>query len=469
MDAYVLPYEYQSLKPDVTYDWVFRLGDDLPVGGSIILYFPANFYDLQSSVPCPTVELVQGVTWINPATNPNVAAALSCNAIWATSIGKITQINPVKKGEVIVLRIKGVKNPSQEGWTPYFQIETRNQENYIIDRLQTIPQVYITRKFDVKNIIFDGFFMVPNNGQIIGNYYLSFYPQTPIPANGMIEVTLPSAEFSPGTSFPAKKFCRVGGSLKTFRDCTWSATNPVIQIFLDKRFEVEAGQEPIRLHFPHIKNFNAELSSGVVKVTTYFDGLVLDESGSEETNRKCFTVKTAAVLAVSNFDYYPRNEGNIATYKFRMTPTIAVGTEGVITLEFPYEFPKGLGTNIVCRSAQLLIGALDPLWCKADDWFLRITNHKGWVAGVPVDIEIFGIVNPNRTPLITDQIGVYLFNTKESVTEYNYGIGPLAFTAAPMPLLETGFTTTNALPRFLVTNTHTLVSTVTSATINQVH
>jgi hypothetical protein len=119
-------------------------------------------------------------------------------------------------------------------------------------------------------------------------------------------------------------------------------------------------------------------------------------------------------------------------------------------------------------SAQLLIGALDPLWCKADDWFLRITNHKGWAAGTPIDIEIFGIVNPNRTPLITDQIGIYLFNSKESVTEYNYGMGPLAFSAAPMPLLETSFTTTNALPRFVVTNTHRLVSTISSATINQV-
>lgn len=57
-DAYVLPYQYQALKQDVTYDWVFRPSNDIPAGGKLVMYFPANYYDLQSSVPCPTVELV---------------------------------------------------------------------------------------------------------------------------------------------------------------------------------------------------------------------------------------------------------------------------------------------------------------------------------------------------------------------------------------------------------------------------
>ena len=476
-DAYVLPYEYQSLRQDVTYDWVFRLTNDVPYNGKIVLFFPANYYDLESSSPCPSVELVEGATWIDPLNNPNVAAATTCSSLFATSIATVSQINPVKKDDVVVFRFKGVKNPSQEGWTPYFQIETRNQEDYIIDRIQTIPQVYITRKFDVKTIVFDGFYTSPDNGKLLGNYYLSFYPQSAIPKYGIIEVTFPAAEFDPTTDWPVKQVCRVGGSLKTFSRCVWSATTPVIQIYLDEKLEIEPGMEPVRIEFPHIFNFNAELSSGVVKVTTSYDGLNLDESGTDETNRKATTSKEAKVLTVTSFDYYPRNEGNMATYKFSFQPVENINSTGVILVEFPYQFPKGLGDNIVCRSSQLLVSSLDPLKCTVDQWKLNITNHKGWTCGntltpqasCSIDIEIFGIINPNKLPAITDQISVYIFYSSQSVSEYTYGLGALAFTNAPQPVFERWGAYSNMLPRKIVNANHLLFVTSAVTGANKVN
>ena len=473
-DAYVLPYAYQALKQDITYDWIFRLTNDVPENGKLVLYFPANYYDLESSVPCPTVELVQGLAWKDPANNPNVAAALTCNTIFATSIATVSQIKPVKRDDVIVIRFKGVKNPSQEGWTPYFQIETRNQENYIIDRIQTIPQVFITRKMGVLTVVFDGFYTSPDNGKLKGNYHLSFFPQTAIPKNGRIDVTFPAAEFDPALDWPATKVCKVGGSLKTFSKCVWSATQPLIQIYLDERLDIEPGMEPVRLVFPHIMNFNAELSSGVVKVTTSYDGLTLDESGSDESNRKAVTSKEARVLAVTSFDYYPRNEANVATYKFKFTPVVNVNSSAVIVLEFPYEFPKGLGENIVCRSPQLLISALDPPRCTVDEWRLNLTNHKGWtcadgvapLAACEIEVEVFGIVNPNALPAVTTQIEVYIFVTSISVSEYSYGLGALAFVAAPPPIFEQWGAFSNVAPRKLANVNHLLYVTtaVTGAT-----
>jgi hypothetical protein len=478
LDAYVLPYQYQALQPAVTYDWVFRLSNDVPEGGKLVLSFPANYYDLQSSSPCPTVELVQGVEWLDPVNNPNVAALTSCGTIFATSIATISSIKPVKKLQVIVIRFKGVQNPSQEGWTPYFQIETRNAQDYIIDRIQTVPQVYITRKFDVQTIVFDGFWVSPSNGNSAGNnlrgdYHLSFYPQTAIPANGLIKVTFPAAEFTPATSWPTTKLCIVGGSLKTYKSCSWeTGTQAVINIYLDTRLDIEPGMEPVRLTFPHIRNFNSELSSGVVVVATYYDGLVLDESGSDVTNRKAVTSKEALALSVTGFDYYPRNAGNVARYVFTMAPVVNVDSTAVIVVEFPYEFPKDLGSNIVCTSAALQISSLDPIVCRASEWRVNITNHKGWTCGpssCSIAVEIYGVVNPNTLPAITDQINVYIYNTTDSLSEYKLGLGALAFTAAPPPLLESWAVSTVDLPRKTTSMAHQLTAAVTSTSITQVN
>ena len=478
MDAYVLPYQYEALKQDVTYDWVFRFSNDVPTGGKLVLYFPANYYDLESSVPCPTVELVEGIEWIDPVNNPNVAAATSCTAIFASSIATISAIKPVKKEAVIVIRFKGVKNPSQEGWTPYFQIESRNSKDYIIDRIQTIPQVYITRKFDVKTIVYEGFWVSPSNGNsatgtLRGDYHLSFYPQTAIPKNGQIQVTFPPAEFTPVASWPANKICKVGGSLLSIKSCTWqTGSQAVVNIYLDQQLDIEPGMQPVRITFPHIKNFNAELSSGVVVVTTFYDGLVLDESGSDSTNRKAVTSKEALPLSVTAFDYYPRNGGNIARYTFTMAPVVNVDSTGVIMIEFPYEFPKSLGSNIVCRSPQLEISALDPLTCVVDNWRVNITNHKGWTCGpssCSISIEVYGVVNPNQLPAMTSQIGIYIFNTTDSLSEYKISIGALAYTAPPPPLFESWAVFSVDQPRKITNVAHQLYAGVTSASITRVN
>jgi len=474
-DAYVLPYNYQALKQGVTYDWVFRLADDLPEGGKLILYYPANYYDLQSSSPCPSVELVQGIEWIDPANSPSatMARTFDCSIMYATSIVTVDQIKRVKKDAVIVIRFKGVKNPSQEGWTPYFQIESKTSAGSTIDRIQTIKQVYITRKFDVNTIVFDNFYTTPDNGLLLGNYYLSFYPQNPIPQFGLIQITMPTAEFDPTTDWPAasKQFCFVGGSLKTYKNCTWKTTQPIIEIYIDEALTIEPGMEPVRIMLPHIMNFNAELSSGVVKVTTSFDGLVIDESGTDESNRKATTSKTAALLASCSVAYEPKNEGNVARYTFTFTSKIGVDKSAVIQFEFPYEFPKKLGTNIVCTNIvstglqDIRISTLDPLSCVVSDWKINVTNHNGWTATtatpVTIKIEVYGVINPNSLPAITDQIAVWIFKSPATVSEYYQATGALTYTSAPEPLLEYSATITPDEPRKLTNSKHNLWSTAT--------
>lgn len=348
--AYVLPYRYQALNIAVTYDWIFVNSNEIPQNGKIVLYFPANYYDLESSSPCPIVELVHGVEWIDPVNNPNVIRA-SCSDMFSSSIATVASIKRVAKNTQILIRVKGVKNPSQEGWTPYFRIETNNQDGYIIDRDVVIPPVYITRKMDVRSIIFNHFYTSPQNGNLRANYYLSFYPQTTIPEDGTIVIVFPPAEFTVA-SYPAKRFCRTGGSLATIKTCVYDTTKAAVTITLDKRLLVEPGMQPVTVKFPHILNFNPELTSGVVRVTTFYDSIMLDESPKDEVNRKAFTVKISKPLTVNSFTYSPQEEGSIATYTWSITVT-EDASSGTILFEFPYEFSRELGDHLICRSSRI--------------------------------------------------------------------------------------------------------------------
>lgn len=209
---------------DVEYEWVFVLGNNVSAGGRIILTFGATYYDLESSSPCPIIELVQGVTWVTPENNPNDTKT-SCSDLFSSSVTTITSINTITAANnVIIIKIHGVKNPASEGWTPYFQIETQNSWGYTIDKNTAIDAIYITRALSAKNIVYNHFYMIPSNGnpsiavysspnsEIRGTYYLSFYPQTTIPVGGVIEVSLPDAEFSPTNDYPTVTKCNFSGS-----------------------------------------------------------------------------------------------------------------------------------------------------------------------------------------------------------------------------------------------------------------
>lgn len=50
-----------------------------------------------------------------------------------------------EKENLIVIWVDGVKNPLEEGWTPYYGISTHNELGYLIDRNLNIPRNFINK------------------------------------------------------------------------------------------------------------------------------------------------------------------------------------------------------------------------------------------------------------------------------------------------------------------------------------
>jgi len=92
-------------------------------------------------------------------------------------------------------------------------------------------------------------------------------------------------------------------------DCTIENLN--VKITLDTELRIEAGMEPVIVKILNVRNFNEDKNSGVIVIQTIYDAVVLDDSGTTETNRKATSGLKATFMSNTQYSllYYPITEG----------------------------------------------------------------------------------------------------------------------------------------------------------------
>jgi hypothetical protein len=321
----------------VLYQWTFVPNDPVPVGGSIQLIFPPNIYNLQTT-PAPKASIYQGLL--------DQSTAVPITFTFGTNLLTITGFSAVAAGTLIRVGISGVSNPPSATSTSNFNILTKTAETYPIDSNLLISGITIIKANPQGTLVYNYFYCTPNNGLLRSNYYLSFYPQTNYPAGTIITISFPSTEFPSSAKFIAQT-CYISGALTTMASCTYTAPT-TFYVTTDTTLEIEAGMPPLQFYFPQIVNFNEELFSGVISVTASYGGVILDASGNSDTNRKAQTGKKSNLLTYNSFSFTPTTEAEIANYTVTLIPSADFDSNTVIQFEFPYEYPRGLGSNVVC-------------------------------------------------------------------------------------------------------------------------
>ena len=92
---------------------------------------------------------------------------------------------------------------------------------------------------------------------------------------------------------------------------------------------------PVIFTFRKIMNFSPQLASSVVIIKTYYDNQILDDSGSDETNRKAVTGLSNSVLTTLSFSCTPKTEGETASYSVTVKPKVNIPSTGTLIFEFP--------------------------------------------------------------------------------------------------------------------------------------
>jgi hypothetical protein len=447
----VYPNKFEANQVNVEYQWNFVPSDKVLKGGFLQLNFPPNIYNFQTTPP-PIALIQEGIQ----------AASVDSpiRFVFGINILQIYGFAEISPNTLIRVKISGVNNPPSSTFTSNFGLATYTGESYSIDYNNLIPGINIIKANPQGVIVFNYFYCSPNNGYIRSNYYLSFYPQTNYPAGTIITIRFPNTEFTAG-SFNYDS-CIVSGALTTMESCTYS--NIGYQIVTDSLLEIEAGMSPVIVKFPHVNNFNEELFSGVVVVQASYSGIYLDSSGNSDINRKAQTGKKSASLNFTNFTFTPTTESVVANYTVVLQPQ-SFSSSAVIQLEFPYEYPKGLG-NVLCFVPDIQISVAIGVSCTVDEWTINITNHNGYSkTALPKGfmVTITGVVNPNILPPVSGGIAVFILTDEHFASQYTYSLGALSFTKAPQILDVTALSSSNNYTRILADYDFTVSPTINAA------
>ena len=431
--------QYEANQPNVEYDWIFILNDNIPKGGLILLKFPPNYFSLEST-PLPIGTITSNNLELDDTTKGFFS--------FKTNVATLSNFKSYTAGTLLTIKFTGVKNPITEGQTIEFGIESQTLETYTIDLKADIPGVDIIAANSMGQISYNYFYTSPNNGYVLGNYYVNFILQNSIPKYGEIEITFPlNFDITP-TPFNADASgnieCYISGPITLISSCQVSGI--VISLIILEPLVINAGTPPVTIYFPNIYNYNSELDSGPVTIRTIYDNVILDDSGDSETNRKATTGVDSSLMVTGvnymNFLIEPKTESVSAFYNITILPINSFNSSAMLQFVFPKIFPRGLGSSVSCSSNELQKSDLDPLSCTVKDYVLNISNLNAFnnSNNSKFTVSLSGIINPSQMVVpITTQIAFYIYNSPNTVLEYTYKLGALAYDKAPPILYMSNF------------------------------
>ena len=126
---------YDANACDIEYSWLFVSVNTILENGRVLLKFPPKNYNLEGN-PKPFTTIVEGL-------EPIDGVALTYQ--YLINVVYIDGFLEVPAGTLIHIKITRLRNPSEEGTTNYFQIETQNQEQDTIDEVLNIPGIFIKK------------------------------------------------------------------------------------------------------------------------------------------------------------------------------------------------------------------------------------------------------------------------------------------------------------------------------------
>ena len=358
-------------------------------GGYLTLNFGKE-YSLDKSVPsssCFTKYLTGSIN-----------CTISSNTITVT--GYNTNIN------IFLLYVVGVKNPQIPFSSP-FQCIVYSSSGLIIDAHYSIPGITFVGQWATQNLEYVTITNNPRNANATSEYSIGITPSKYLGNGGIIEIVFPSANFN---ILPNPPNCRLAGYVSTMRLC--ETFNNKIKITLNQAPPYKI----LYIDVIGILNF-PEGTSDFFTINTIYDGVLL------QTNFDPVVVSTLAqvnVLSVKSLSFYPQNEGEIATYSFKIVPQFNVLDSAVFTIKFPVEYDLRLGTSFSCYSQ----GLSGNLICKSfTAYTITVYNHNGYSVCLTCSITlyVYGIINPtyHSDSPITGQfsIGIYSNNIYQELNE----------------------------------------------------
>ncbi|CAG9322608.1 unnamed protein product [Blepharisma stoltei] len=403
----IVPHEYGQGYVATTYEFNMMMQHNIPSDGRFSITFPSSF-SISSSDPQPTCTFWYSVPDVE------TPCIISGNQLTFYSFGFVGAF------KFIVAKVIGVKNPAVSSISG-FQFITYNSAGRVIDQYTVSDIIYLQSAWTPEIISYVDIENSPTNANATAVYTFTFSPSYKLWAGGLIQIDFPLANFG---VLPEKPICRMRGEIIYYETCKGYGSSILVTMSQD------ALAYQIILSITGIRNF-FQSKSDPFTIKTIYDGVVLQTTDSSVTESVLVnTTSQAPTLKVNEINFYPQNEGEIATYTFVFTPNIDISADAEIRITFPEEYDKRLGDSFKCYST----GLNGVLSCaNSHSYVISITGFEYFPSCLTcqISLSIYGIINPNyhsSTQTGEFWIGIITGDSYQELNEYS---GKLTLSAAP--------------------------------------
>lgn len=323
-DPVIKPSDHGQGYVFIKYTFELKPQHTVPEGGNIQVVFPSSFV-LSSSSPKPYCSSML----LDPVDSSEVLCTVTSNTV---SLSNFKEVVP---GALAYVYVKGVKNPSTAS-PGAFTFRTRNVAGRIIDQDTSLNTVVLTSAWTVQTITDLIIKPNPSSANATAIYSLEFTPSKFLGSGGKIQIVFPLREFG---IIDIPPVCKIDYGVTMFASCTASASTIILTTSSDSR--------PMKtlISIMNLRNFD-EGTSDEFMLTTSYDGVTLQ--ATQTATYFAVTTTQAPSLNMRSLTFYPKNEGELATYQFYFTPQFDIELDDYILITFPNQFDHLLGENFYC-------------------------------------------------------------------------------------------------------------------------
>lgn len=370
-------------------EYVFKIVPEhyLMSGGTFTITFPVE-YSLSYSYPpstCSTLYLE------GPITCSVIFNTISVAGFWDCK-------------QMFLVVVKGIKNPNTSLTNP-FKFKSFSPSLLSIDTHLNVPGINLQGSWDAEKLTYAIIENFPSNANATADYRFTITPSEYLGVAGYIEITFPVKQFP---NLPQNPFCRLSGYISSLKTC--ESYKNVLKIVLDE----DPPYKILHIDVYRLLNFPKGASDPFI-IKTFYDSVLLQEISTTVLS----TTTQASKLTVKSINFYPKNEGEKATYVFQFVPNYDISLSATIKIRFPYEFDQQLGSDFNCY-AEGLYGSLS---CSvATAYTLSITSDEIYYAckTCSIKLSVYGVINPNSVEFTGQfSIGVSMNNTYSELNEYS--------------------------------------------------
>lgn len=382
----VYPSSYKANAVATEYYWIFTLTNSLPVNSRILLTFPKKDFLLNNS-PAPYCEVLGEISAVDKLSE--ILCTISGTTIIITNFAEYTG------GKEISVTIYNILNPSTARLTDYFEIETYDETDKLVDANYIISKITIESELAVGLLTYVDFYANPSNGYAIADYTISILPSRSIPAGSLISCIFPQNEFS---GLGASQTCTVTGGLTTLDSCYGDTANTIV-IVTDADYEKDSLSLPINITVYGLTNFQPKLTSGLLEVEISNSAVTIDTSPDSQDNRKVTMASQAGTMTLLSSSFVPVTIGERAVYNFTLQPTTAFDSSCAVVIKFPSIFARRLSEIVYCYSVEISRKKDYSVKCAVNERVLTIYDTNGWdpISTLNFTISVQHVRNPIST------------------------------------------------------------------------